>query len=182
MDEKQHKKRISILDITQIGMMVAVLEVSKLALSFLPNVELVTFWVILFTLLFGGKIVPAVFLFILMEGSLYGFGLWWCMYVYIWPLVALAAWLMRKQKNRWYWALLSGIFGLMFGALCALVYIPLNGVDGGLLHGLRMAFAWWIAGIPFDLIHGASNFVLMAVLFEPVYGVIQRVKNKGLQQ
>lgn len=175
------KTKLTIQDITQIGMMVAVLEVSKAALSFLPNVELVTFWVMMFTLFFGARIVPAVLLFILLEGSLYGFGLWWCMYAYIWPLAALAAWLSRKQRNRWHWAFLSGIFGLMFGALCSLVYIPIGSVEGGLSQGLRIAFAWWIAGIPFDLIHAASNFILMAVLYRPVYGIMRRFKREGTE-
>lgn len=176
-----NRAAVTIQDIARIGMMVAVLEVSKLALSFLPNVELVTFWLILFTLFFGAKTVPAVFLFILVEGSLYGFGLWWFMYAYIWPSVALTVWLTRKQTSRWYWAFVSGIFGLLFGALCSLVYIPIGIAEGGLAQGLRIAFVWWIAGIPFDLIHGTSNFILMLVLFKPVYGVMRRVKVYGVR-
>ena len=44
--------KISIKDITLIGMMVAVIEVCKIALSFLPNIERVSFWIIMFTLFF----------------------------------------------------------------------------------------------------------------------------------
>ena len=48
--------KISIKDITIIAMMVAIIEVCKISLSFLPNIELTTFWLIIFTLYFGRKI------------------------------------------------------------------------------------------------------------------------------
>ena len=78
-------KKITVRDITLIGMMVAVIEVCKAALSFLPNIELTTFWLILFTLYFGRKILLVIPVFILIEGCIYGFGLWWVMYLYMWP-------------------------------------------------------------------------------------------------
>ena len=57
--------------------MVAVIEVSKFALSGLPNIELTSFWLIMFTLFFGWKIVAVVPVFILLEGAIYGMHLWW---------------------------------------------------------------------------------------------------------
>ena len=38
--------KLTVRDITLIGMMVAVIEVCKAALGFLPNIELTTFWII----------------------------------------------------------------------------------------------------------------------------------------
>lgn len=35
-----------------------------------------------------------------------------------------------------------------------------------------MMFNWWIAGIPFDIIHGAANFVIMLLLYKPVRKVM----------
>ena len=51
------KPDFSIRDIAQIGMMIAVIEVCKFALSGIPNVELTSFWLIMFTLFFGWKII-----------------------------------------------------------------------------------------------------------------------------
>ena len=39
--------KISIKDITLIAMMVAIIEVCKVTLSFLPNIEVTTFWLIM---------------------------------------------------------------------------------------------------------------------------------------
>ena len=56
MNKNNKKYKLTIRDIALIGMMVAVIEVCKAALNFLPNIELTTFWIIMFTLFFGWKI------------------------------------------------------------------------------------------------------------------------------
>lgn len=174
--EKRHQiKKLGVQDIALIGVMVAVIEVSKAALAFLPNIELTSFWIILFTLFFGWRILFAVPAFILIEGVIYGFGLWWVMYLYAWPLLALLAWLFRRQESVWFWSILSAAFGLMFGFLCAIPYVVIGAADGGLMGGMAAGFTWWIAGIPWDIAHGVGNFVLMLVLYGPVRAAMKRV-------
>ena len=168
------KRSFSILDIAQIGMMVAVIEVCKLALSFLPNIELTSFWLIMFTLFFGWKIVAVVPVFILIEGTIYGIHLWWIMYLYIWPLLVFITYTFRKNDSALFWAIVSGIFGLIFGGLCSIVYFVIESAAGTFMDGVRYAFAWWIAGIPWDFIHCAGNFVIMLVLYRPISNVMNK--------
>ena len=49
--------KLSAKDITLIGLMVAIIEVCKVLMKDLPNIELTTFWIIMFTLYFGKKII-----------------------------------------------------------------------------------------------------------------------------
>lgn len=163
-------------DITTIAMMVAIIEACKLVLAGIPNVELTTFWIILFTLYFGKRILFVIPVFILIEGAMYGFGLWWVMYLYSWPILALITWMLRKMDSAISWSILSGIFGLLYGALCSIPYFIIGTVGEGIQSGLASAFAWWIAGIPFDLIHGIANFVLMFVLYHPIKNVLEKCK------
>ena len=144
-----------------------VLAASKEALAFLPNFELVTLLLILFTLCFGRYVIGALGVFLLLEGLLYGFGLWWAMYLYVWPLLAGLAWLFRWMDKAWQWALLAGGYGLCFGSLCALAYLPLGGAS--------MALAWAIAGLPFDFIHAGANFLLALVLYRPLRTALDRL-------
>lgn len=162
-------------DICLIGIMVAVIEVCKATLTFLPNIELTTFWLIMFTLFFGKKVAFVVPVFILIEGCLYGFGSWWIMYLYTWPLLVLVTWIYRKQESLWFWSVLSAVFGLLFGFFCSIPYYVLGAIDGGLRGGLYAGFSWWVAGIPWDLVHGISNFVLMVVLYKPVRVIMKKV-------
>lgn len=153
----------------------AVIEVCKATMTFLPNIELTTFWLIMFTLFFGKKVVFVVPVFILIEGCLYGFGSWWIMYLYTWPLLVLVTWIYRKQESLWFWSVLSAVFGLLFGLFCSIPYYVLGAIDGGLRGGLHAGFTWWVAGIPWDLVHGISNFVLMMVLYKPVCVIMKKV-------
>ena len=164
--QKQNNK-ITTRDITIMALAVAIIEVSKVALAQIPNVELTSFWVIMFTLYFGPRIFYVIPVFILIEGVMYGFGLWWIMYLYAWPLLAIVALLLRKMNSAWDWSFVSGLFGLLFGLLCAIPYIFTSGFAG--------AIAWWIGGIPWDLVHGIANFAIMLVLYKPMKYVMSKV-------
>lgn len=81
------------------GLMGALLVVSKQAMSGLPNLEPVSLLIILFALELPRETPGAITVFILLQGVLYGFGLWWVMYLYVWYLLALLAWLLRRMDN-----------------------------------------------------------------------------------
>ena len=114
-----------------------------------------------------GWLVGDLGVFLLLEGLLYGFGMWWIMYLYIWPLLAALTWLLRRMDRAWQWAIFSGLYGLAFGSLCSLVYLPVGGV--------KMMFAWVASGLPFDLLHGGGNFLLMLVLYRPLRTALGRL-------
>ena len=141
------------------GLLTAILFALQVALSYLPNIELMSLFVILYTLVLGKRVIPILLAFSLLEGLLYGFGVWWVSYLYIWPILAGFAWLLKKiHSPEWgYWFLSCG-FGLCFGRLCSIPYLA---------GGLGAALSWWIAGIPFDLLHGIGNLAVASVLFRP---------------
>ena len=116
------EKSVSVIDIVNIALMVALIEVGKTVLAFLPNIELTTFFIIMFMLFYGKKTCLVIPVFILLEGCLYGFGLWWVMYLYAWPLLAFITWLFRKQNSALFWSVVSSVFGLSFGYLCSIPY------------------------------------------------------------
>lgn len=163
-------------DIAEVGMMIAVIEACKAALSFLPNIELTSFWIILFTLYFGKKILAVIPAFILVEGVIYGFGLWWLMYLYVWPLLALLAWIFRNNRSWLFWSALSCVFGLSFGFLCSFPYVAIGAVGNSLRAGILSGFSWWVAGIPWDIVHGIGNFALMSALYVPMTSVMEKLR------
>lgn len=166
---QKQSNRVTARDITIMALMVAIIEVSKVALAQIPNVELTSFWIIMFTLYLGTRIFYVIPVFILIEGAMYGFGLWWIMYLYAWSLLAIVVLLLKKMNTAWEWSFVSGLFGLCFGFLCAIPYIFTSGLAG--------AFAWWVAGIPWDLVHGIANFAIMLVLYRPIKFVMTKMQN-----
>ena len=97
----------------------AILVIVQVAFSFLPNIEFVSLLIILYTLVFEKRTVVIIYLFALLEGILYGFGVWWVMYLYVWTILYLLVRIFRKNNSLLLWAVLSGFFGLAFGMLCA---------------------------------------------------------------
>ena len=164
------KTNLTVKEIALMGVMIALLVVSVHIMAPLPNIEPVTLLVILYTLFFGKKVVYILASYILLEGCWYGFGIWWVMYLYAWPLLSFLTYLLRKKKSVWCFAILAGAFGLFYGALCSIPYFIVSGPAAG--------FGWWIAGIPYDIIHCVSNFIICLVLFRPLNYVLQRVVSR----
>lgn len=158
---------------TRIAMLAAVMYVAKVALAFLPNVELVSLLTILYTLVFGKEAIFIVTVFNLFELIQWGPGLWWFSYLYVWPLLCLLTLLLKKicREEFVLWAVVSGAFGLVFGALFALAYLPV---------GISSAVSYWISGLPWDVWHGAANFILMLAVGKPVYRALMQMKRRGM--
>lgn len=155
--------------ITRIALLSAILYVSKVALEFLPNVELVSLLTVLYTLVFGKEAFLIVTVFNLFELIQWGFGTWWVSYLYVWPLLVLITLLLKRviKEEFLIWSVVSGLFGLIFGSLFAIVYLPVNPA---------YALAYWISGLPWDVWHGVCNFVLMLVIGKPLYLLLKKVR------
>ena len=145
----------------------AILVIVQVAFSFLPNIEFVSLLIILYTLVFEKRTVVIIYLFALLEGILYGFGVWWIMYLYVWTILYFIVRIMRSNESVVIWAVVGGGFGFAFGALCAIPYAIAGGIGAGI--------AWWTAGILFDIFHGLGNFVIILILFKPVYYIVKRL-------
>jgi len=142
----------------------------KVAMSYLPNIEPVSLCVILFTVVFGLKALYPIYLYVIMELLIYGVGTWNINYLYIWAILALAAWLLRGMNSSLGWAVVSGVFGLSFGLLCA----PVDFLIGDLGYVVTK----WISGIPFDIAHCIGNFVIALLLFAPLRTLLQKLYSK----
>lgn len=146
------------------GLFAAVLFALQVSMLHLPNIELVSLMVILYTVVLGKRVLNILITFTILEGVFHGFGIWWVSYLYIWPILAgLTALLRQFDAPDWGYGILSCLFGLSFGFLCSLPYIA---------GGPGAMFAWWIAGIPFDLVHGISNLIIGLVLFRPAKRIL----------
>ena len=147
-----------------LSLLAAVMVGLQVALAALPNIEAVSLLVMVYTVVLGSGVAYILAVFVVLEMLLWGVHTWVLSYLYVWAVLAALAWLLRRMESRLGWALLSGAYGLSFGALCALVYLPVG--------GWRMFAATWVAGIPFALLHCGGNFVMALLLFRPCRRVL----------
>lgn len=152
------------------GVLAAVMVALQVAMSPLPNIEPVSLLVMVYTIVFGRAVYYIVVPFVVLEGLIYGFGIWWFSYLYVWPLwAAVVLWLGRKERTPQIWAVASGVFGLSFGGLCALPYLA---------GGPWAALSWWLSGIPFDVLHCGGNFVMALILQRPLCQLLCRLRDR----
>jgi energy-coupling factor transport system substrate-specific component len=163
--------QLKVKDIALIGMMSSIMIAAQVCLNFLPNIELVSLLIILYTLIFGWKSLYMIYIFVAVEGLLYGFSLWWFSYLYIWLVLYLITKLFHKVTSPLYWAIISGIYGLSFGALYSIVVVLTSGINGGL--------ASWVQGIPFDIAHAIGNFAVTLILFKPLYFILSKLNRQS---
>ncbi len=139
---------------------------TKFALAGIPNINLNTVLIILCAVFFGWHTLYAVAVYVLLEGVVFGFSLWWFSYLYAWPAVTAAVMLFRKNDSSLVWALVAGLIGLLFGPVMYILYLCVT--------GWQTAFALWVTGIPYDLAHCAGNFCLTLILYRPLCRVMER--------
>ena len=154
-------------EIAVLGLLSALLFGAKIVMAPLPNIEPVSLLIVVYVAVLGLRALIPVYVYVMLEIVTWGFGYWSACYLYVWAVLALAAWLLRRMESPLGWALLSGTFGLCFGALCSLAYWAAG--------GWAFALSWWLSGIPFDLLHGAGNFAMALVLFKPCRAVLFRL-------
>ena len=170
MNPGANKKHLTITEMVLFGMLAALTFALQVVMSPLPNIEPVSLLVMLFAVTFGWKALYPVYIFVVMEILYFGINVWNIYYLYVWTVLAVAAIFLRNMKSPVAWALLSGVFGLLFGALCAIVDI--------FIGGLGYAVSKWAMGIPFDVTHCIGNFVIALVLFKPLRTVMEKLYAK----
>ena len=164
------KPHLTIRQVVLFGMLGALTFGAKYVMSALPNIEPVSLMVMLFAVIIGAKGLYAVGIYVLMEILVYGLGPWNVNYLYIWAILFFVAFAMRKIRNPLIWAVLSGLFGLLFGLLCA----PVDLVIGGPSY----AIAKWLSGLSFDFMHCGGNFVMALLLFAPLRKLLKKLYTK----
>lgn len=143
---------------------------SKLALEFLPNVHLLGVFTVAITIVYRKKALYPIYIYVFLNGFFSGFATWWIPYLYIWTVLWGAVMLipqnMPKKIQPVVYMLVCAAHGFLFGTL----YAPTQ----ALLFGLNFdgMTAWIIAGLPWDVIHGISNF-FCGILIMPIASAIR---------
>lgn len=160
-------KSVTVRDLCFLSLAAALMFAVKMALSSLPNINLNALILILVTVFFGWKALYTVCVYVLLEGLMFGFGVWWVSYLIVWPLLVVLAMAVRKTASPLLWAVFAGLFGLAFGPMMYVIFFTVTGGWEGFLP-------MWIAGIPYDLVHAVSNFLTVLILFRPLSKVFSR--------
>ncbi len=162
--------RLTIREIAVFGMLGALMYASKMIMEVAPNVHLLGTFTIAFTVVYGKKALYPIYTYVILNGIFCGFAAWWIPYLYVWALLWGAVMLLPKKipgKIRpFVYMAVCAAHGFLFGTL----YAPVQ----ALLYGLSFQgmIGWIVAGLPWDCIHGISNF-FCGILIMPIVSVLK---------
>ena len=151
------------------AMLGALMYASKIIMEVAPNVHLLGVFTIAFTVVYRKKALYPIYTYVLLNGIFCGFATWWIPYLYLWAVLWGATMLLPKripEKIRpLVYMLLCAAHGFLFGTL----YAPAQ----ALLYGLsfQKMIAWIISGLPWDFVHGVSNF-FCGILIVPIVKIL----------
>lgn len=157
-------------EIVVFAMLGAVMYASKLIMEFAPNIHLIGVFTIAFTVVYRKKALYPIYIYVLLTGFFNGFATWWIPYLYLWTILWGAVMLLPtnipKKIQPMVYMLVCAAHGFLYGTL----YAPAQ----ALLYGLsfQKMIAWIISGLPFDCIHGVSNF-FCGILILPIISTLR---------
>ena len=152
------------------SMLGAVMYASKVIMEFAPNIHLIGVFTIAFTVVYRKKALYPIYIYVFLTGMFHGFATWWVPYLYLWTVLWGAVMLLPANMPRKVRPVIYMIVCAAHGFLYGTLYAPAQ----ALLYGLsfQKMIAWIIAGLPFDCIHGVSNF-FCGILIMPVISILR---------
>lgn len=153
------------------GMLGAVMYASKILLDVLPNIHLIGTFIVAMTVVYRKKALYPIYIFVFLTGLLGGFSMWWIPYLYIWAILWGAVMLLPKnipdKAKPIVYAIVCSLHGFLYGTLYAPAQALMFGLD---FKGMS---AWIVAGLPYDAIHGVSNFICGLLLIVPIISILK---------
>ena len=152
------------------SMLGAVMYASKVIMEFAPNIHLIGVFTIAFTVVYRKKALYPIYVYVFLTGMFHGFATWWVPDLYLWTVLWGAVMLLPANMPRKVRPVIYMIVCAAHGFLYGTLYAPAQ----ALLYGLsfQKMIAWIIAGLPFDCIHGVSNF-FCGILIMPVISILR---------
>lgn len=157
--------KITTKEIAIFGILGSIMYVSKFIMEIIPNVHLLGVFTIAFTVVYRKKALYPIYIYVILNGIFCGFAMWWVPYLYLWTILWGAVMLLPKHMSKKMQTIVYMIVCAAHGFLYGTLYAPAQ----ALLYGLSFKgmIAWIIAGLPWDCIHGISNF-FCGILIMPI--------------
>lgn len=165
--------KLTTKEITIFGMLGAIMYISKFVMELFPNIHLIGVFTVAFTVVYKKKALYPIYTYVILNGVFCGFATWWIPYLYLWTvlwgIVMLLPKNMPPKVKPVVYMMVCSAHGFLFGAL----YAPAQALIYGL--NFKSMVAWVIAGLPWDFIHGISNF-FCGILIMPIIAILNLIK------
>lgn len=119
--------RLGARGIVVLGLLGALLVVLQVTMALLPNIEPVSLLVMVYTAVLGRRAAYPIAVFVALEALIWGVSTWVLSYLYVWAVLAVLPGCCGVWNPGWAGPSFPAPSAWAFGALCALVYLPVGG-------------------------------------------------------
>lgn len=169
--------KLTTREVAVFAMLGAIMYASKMIMEIAPNVHLLGTFTIAYTLVYRKKALYPIYVFVLLTGVFAGFATWWIPYLYLWTVLWGVTMLlprnMPKKIRPFVYMTVCALHGFLYGTL----YAPAQAFFFGL--NFEGTIAWIVAGLPWDFVHGVSNF-FCAMLVLPIVRALRIAQGSAL--
>ena len=160
-------------------MLGALMFVSKLIMEWAPNIHFLGMLTITCTIVYRGRALIPIYIYVFLQGAYAGFNIWWVPYLYIWTILWALTMLLPRKMPTWLCSVvypaLCGLHGFMFGILYAPAEALFYGFD------FKTTLLWIAKGIPFDILHGFGNLAA-GLLIIPLSRLLTKLEEKAVRR
>lgn len=163
-------------EITIFAMLGTVMYVSKLLMEIAPNIHLLGVFTIAYTVVYRKKALYPIYTYVILLGISCGFSTWWIPHLYLWTILWAVVMVLPKKIPKRIQPFVYMVVCAMHGFLYGTMYAPAQAILFGL--NFKGMIAWIVAGLPWDMIHGVSNF-FCGMLIVPIIMVLRIAESKN---
>lgn len=171
--------KLTTRELTIFAMLGALMYASKVIMEVAPNVHLLSVFTVAFTVVYRKKALYPIYTYVFLNGLFCGFSTWWIPYLYLWTVLWGVVMLLPKNMpariKPVVYMIVCSAHGFLFGTLYAPAQAILYGLD------CKGMIAWIIAGLPWDCVHGVSNFVC-GLLIMPIVKVLTMLEKHTVKR
>ena len=167
--------KLTVKEMAVFGMLGALMYASKVLMDLFPNIHLIGTFIVALTLVYRRKALWPIYVFVAVTGLFGGFAMWWVPYLYVWAVLWGAVMLLPRNIPHKVQPLVYAGVCAAHGFLYGLLYAPAQALMFGL--DFPATLAWIAAGLPFDLIHGISNF-FCGMLILPLANLLRKAEKQ----
>lgn len=165
--------KITVREMVTFSLLGVIMFISKMVMEFLPNIHMLAMLIVAYTVVYRGKALFPIYVFVFLTGALYGFGTWWVPYLYIWTILWGAVMLLPRNLPEKISIPVYMVVAMLHGLLYGTLYAPFQAIAFGL--SFKGMLLWIAAGFPWDILHAVGNLCTGALIV-PCIRILEKAK------
>ena len=166
--------KLTTRELTLFSLLGALMYAIKAVMESLPNIHLLGVFIVAITVVYRKKALYPIYVYVFLNGLFGGFSTWWIPYLYVWTVLWAMVMILPQNIPEKFRPVVYMTVCALHGFCFGLLYSPFQAIVLGLNY--KATIAWIVSGLPFDMVHGISNF-FCGMLIVPLINTLKKIEH-----